>query len=105
MINNRINKFTEDHCYSVKHLIKRLEKILFEFQCKSRSCHPDHSVPCDWDDFNTPDYNDNVLTGALVGGPNQTDYWEDNRADYVMNEVSCDYNAGFQTALAGIYKY
>ena len=45
-----------------------------------------------------------MLTGALVGGPDQNDYWEDDRGDYIMNEVACDYNAGFQTALAGTHK-
>ena len=29
------------------------------------------------------------------------DAWEDDRADYVTNEVSLDYNAGFQGLLAG----
>jgi len=26
----------------------------------------------------------------------------DDRTDYVHNEVTCDYNAGFQSAIAGI---
>lgn len=46
--------------------------------------------------------NPNLLYGALVGGPDQDDQYEDDRSDYVHNEVAVDYNAGFQGALAGI---
>ncbi|MBR3770738.1 MAG: glycoside hydrolase family 9 protein [Clostridium sp.] len=44
-----------------------------------------------------------VLWGALVGGPDFEDYHEDDRTNYVYNEVAIDYNAGFVGALAGIY--
>jgi hypothetical protein len=43
-----------------------------------------------------------VLTGALVGGPDKNDVYSDKRDDYVHNEVACDYNAGFQSSLAGL---
>ena len=66
-----------------------------------RSCNPDHSVPCNWGDYNSADDNDSELVGALVGGPDQNDQYNDARDDYVSNEVATDYNAGFQTALAG----
>lgn len=36
----------------------------------------------------------NLLTGALVGGPNLYDEWQDNHLDYVASEVAIDYNAG-----------
>jgi len=42
-----------------------------------------------------------VLYGALVGGPDENDVYVDDREDYVSNEVACDYNAGFQGAVAG----
>ena len=45
--------------------------------------------------------NPNLLYGALVGGPDENDDYEDDREDYVHNEVATDYNAGFQGALAG----
>lgn len=45
-----------------------------------------------------------VLYGALVGGPDFDDYHEDDRTNYVYNEVAIDYNAGFVGALAGIYE-
>ena len=41
------------------------------------------------------------MVGALVGGPEADDFYEDKRDDYVHNEVACDYNAGFQSAVAG----
>ena len=68
---------------------------------RGASCNPEHSVPCNWDDYNSPDDNDSELIGALVGGPDQYDNYNDDRSDYVSNEVATDYNAGFQTALAG----
>ena len=42
-----------------------------------------------------------MLQGALVGGPDSNDNYIDNRTDYVTAEVTCDYNAGFQSAVAG----
>lgn len=40
------------------------------------------------------------MYGGLVGGPGINDDYEDDRGDYVKNEVAIDYNAGFQSALA-----
>lgn len=37
-----------------------------------------------------------------MGGPNGQDQYTDDRKDYVSNEVACDYNAGFQSAVAGM---
>lgn len=47
-----------------------------------------------------PGPNKNILYGALVGGPDQTGFWEDKRDDYVKNEVATDYNAGFTGIMA-----
>ncbi|CAG2231369.1 E3.2.1.4 [Mytilus edulis] len=47
----------------------------------------------------------NIVYGGLVGGLDQNDDYQDNREDYVKNEVACDYNAGFQTACAGLYHF
>jgi hypothetical protein len=57
---------------------------------------------CDWNAFNSPDPNPHILTGALVGGPDENDYYEDDRSDYIKNEVATDYNAGFQSAVAAL---
>ncbi|CAL1529413.1 unnamed protein product [Lymnaea stagnalis] len=43
-----------------------------------------------------------ILWGALVGGPGQNDDYTDDRSNYVNNEVACDYNAAFQSAVAGL---
>ena len=37
-----------------------------------------------------------MLEGALVGGPNQKDNFEDSRKNVKQSEVALDYNAGFQ---------
>ena len=75
------------------------------------SC-PDMPLPCGWNDFSNPNPNPQIIYGALVAGPggvlvNPQD--PDNsfvniRSDYVTNEVSVDYNAGFTTVLAGLYE-
>lgn len=52
-------------------------------------------------DIENPEDNPNLLYGALVGGPDENDVYDDVRSDYVHNEVAVDYNAGFQSALAG----
>ena len=58
---------------------------------------------CDWNTYNGPQPNAHVLYGALVGGPKAADdQYEDDRSDYIMNEVATDYNAGFQGVLAGL---
>ena len=46
-----------------------------------------------------------VLWGALVGGPDATDWHRDITKDYIYNEVAVDYNAAVTGALAGLYEY
>lgn len=54
--------------------------------------------------LNKPDAASHVLYGALVGGPGSAnDQFEDDRGDYIANEVACDYNACFTGALARLY--
>ncbi len=50
----------------------------------------------------TPEEMDNrhILYGALVGGPSTSDKYEDDRGDYIANEVACDYNACFTGVIA-----
>ena len=76
----------------------KLEIIVFFVYL--RSC-PDLPAECDWDEFENPGPNYQILYGALVGGPDQNDQYQDLRSDYVKNEVTNDYNAGFQGAVAG----
>ena len=46
-----------------------------------------------------------LIQGALVGGPRAAnDQYVDDRNDYVGNEVALDYNAAFQSLLAGLRK-
>lgn len=46
-----------------------------------------------------PETNRHTLYGALVGGPNQDGSYEDDRGNYINNEVATDYNAGFTALL------
>jgi hypothetical protein len=62
----------------------------------------DMPATCSWTDYSLSTPNPQVLNGALVGGPNQNDGYTDDRTNYIHNEVTCDYNAGFQGALAGL---
>lgn len=68
---------------------------------RGSSC-PDAPNTCTVQHQHSSSPNPNVLKGALVGGPGQNDDYVDNRNDYVKNEVAVDYNAGFQSALAGL---
>lgn len=68
---------------------------------RSSSC-PLSPAPCTWDNFNSPAPNPQTLYGALVGGPGKNDEYVDNRKDFIKNEVATDYNAGFQSAVAGL---
>jgi endoglucanase len=68
---------------------------------RAASC-PDRPATCDWNAFNSPDASPQTLFGALVGGPDDKDAYTDKRDDYVHNEVAMDYNAGFQTTVAGL---
>jgi len=49
--------------------------------------------------------NQNMIYGALVGGPTAPDdfAFQDDRQDYRANEVSLEYNAGYTGALARLY--
>lgn len=55
------------------------------------------------DNMNTPDAARHTLYGALVGGPDANDGYNDTVSDYTANEVACDYNAGYTCALAKLY--
>lgn len=50
-------------------------------------------------DLAIPDNNRHILYGALVGGPNEDGTYEDDRQNYINNEVTTDYNAGITAML------
>lgn len=64
--------------------------------------HPHHRTSQgSWaDNMNEPPYHRHILYGALVGGPNSSDQYEDTVRDYTANEVATDYNAGYTALLA-----
>lgn len=67
--------------------------------------HPHHrtSQGSYCDNMNEPGEARHTLYGALVGGPDASDNYTDTVTDYCMNEVACDYNAGFTGLLAALY--
>ncbi len=69
---------------------------------RSASCPPAGVGSCSWSNYVSPGCNVHTLYGALVGGPDHTDKYTDIRSNYVQNEVTLDYNAGFTGALAGM---
>ncbi|XP_060606557.1 uncharacterized protein LOC132758865 [Ruditapes philippinarum] len=62
------------------------------------------SKECGWSFYESLSDNQNTLIGALVGGPDVNDYHTDTRQNKLGNSVALDYNAGFQSALAGLEK-
>lgn len=56
---------------------------------------------CSFEDFHSTSANPQVLVGAMVGGPDQNDYWMNDRSNAKTNSVALDYNAGLQAAVAG----
>ena len=74
------------------------------------SC-PNMPQSCGWEQFSSPASNPQLLTGALVGGPqgvkvNPVDpdnSFTDLRSNYGDNEPACDYNAGFATSLVAVW--
>ena len=61
-------------------------------------------APCSWANQQEKGPNPHVLFGALVGGPDGNDRYTDSRNSITNNKVACDYNAGFQGAIAGMFK-
>lgn len=53
-----------------------------------------------WRDSHNP--NPNNITGAMVGGPDTADYFEDKRANYNFTEPTLAGNAGLVAALASV---
>ena len=57
------------------------------------------------DSIDEPANQRHILYGGLVGGPKAADdAYVDSRADYVMNEVTTEYNAGLVGALARLHR-
>ena len=46
-----------------------------------------------------------MLFGAVVGGPDESDCWNDDRTNWERNEVALDYNAPYVGLLAWARKH
>jgi len=71
---------------------------------RAASC-PNRPAPCDWSNKDNPGPNPQIIYGALVGGPDFNDNYVDDRNNFQMTEVTDDYNAGFQTAVAALNSF
>ncbi len=57
-------------------------------------------------DLKVPSKTRHILYGALVGGPNEDGSYNDDRQDFINNEVATDYNAGYTAMLCNmVQKY
>lgn len=68
--------------------------------------YPHHRAASGYNDFPSENRGvayKNVLVGALVGGPDNSDNYYDDADKYEYTEVATDYNAAFVGALAGLY--
>lgn len=67
--------------------------------------HPHHrTAQGSWSNsMNEPSEHRHTLYGALVGGPDANDGYDDTVSNYTTNEVADDYNAGFTGLLAFMY--
>jgi hypothetical protein len=61
---------------------------------RAASC-PNPPAPCDYRYFSLQTPNPRTVSGALVGGPDPSDIYRDDRTDAQSNEVAIDYNSGF----------
>ncbi|XP_077869189.1 uncharacterized protein LOC100367086 [Saccoglossus kowalevskii] len=68
---------------------------------RGSSC-PDLPASCGWPEYGSTDPNPQILYGALVGGPDENGNYSDTIDNYFQNEVTLDFNAGFQSAVAGL---
>ena len=68
---------------------------------RSSSCYYKPSS-CTWENCECPGPNPQILFGAMVGGPDLNDNYEDKRGDFIKNEVACNYNAEFQSAVSAL---
>ena len=68
---------------------------------RAASCPPrDELANCSDAQLSSPRASPWVLHGAVVGGPDETDCWNDDRGNWVRNEVAMDYNAPVPGVLA-----
>ena len=95
----KVSSSCPSYCFTWTNQI-HLWQILVCIFCIS-SC-PNRPSTCDWNTYNSPSPNGQILYGGLVGGPDSNDNYNDDRTNYVSNEVATDYNAGFQGAVAGL---
>ncbi|CAM9003548.1 unnamed protein product [Rhodiola kirilowii] len=71
----------------------------------STASHP-QTIGCDggFQTYYSENPNPNILTGAVVGGPNQNDGYSDDRTDYSHSEPATYINAALVGSIAYLTK-
>jgi len=107
----KYRKFAEDQ---VDYLLGKMGQSYFVGYGRKYPVKPHHRASscnltgrCGWEErgFSNKGENPFILIGALVGGPDETSQWSDDRANYTTNGVSINNNAGFQSAVAGLRSF
>ncbi|XP_060076961.1 uncharacterized protein LOC132556566 [Ylistrum balloti] len=101
---SQINYALGDNMNGISYVVGFGTKYPLQPHHRASSC-PDVPASCSWNEFASNAANPQILYGALVGGPDQSGAYADKRNDFVKNEVTCDYNAGFQSAVAGLIHF
>ena len=97
------DSFPKQPHHKVPKSISRILRVFIKVSPQASAC-ASPPAECTWDTFDdTSVDNAHQLDGALVGGPSAADdFYQDDRTDYIMAEVTLDYNAGFQSTVAGL---
>ena len=96
------------HDFAVEQINYCLGSTGFSYQIGFGNDYPEHphhrtSQGSPSNNMNDPAEARHILCGALVGGPDANDGYDDVVSNYTTNEVADDYNAGFTGALAALY--
>ena len=79
--------------------------ILYIFLHSLCSSCPSPPAVCDWNTYSNPSPKLHILFGGLVGGPDANDTYIDVRTNIAGNSVAIDYNAAFQSNIAGLLQH
>jgi len=69
---------------------------------RGSSCPTNITEVCNYNFAMTEERNPIIIWGAVVGGPDRHDGYKDERLQFRQSEVALDFNAGFQSATAGV---
>ncbi|WAQ99346.1 GUuncharacterized [Mya arenaria] len=98
----QINYILGDNPNNMSYVVGFGDKYPTRPHHKASFCAPAPAPQCTFAEFHSSQRHHYLLYGAMVGGPDAGGGYDDNRMAYERSEVTCDYNAGLQSAVAGI---